>query len=365
MKQELAFIDHSFHQQTKASSFLIEILKKEYEVELFWDESWQKGARVDLKKISRDDFNTIVFFQVFRFPAEEIASLKARKVILVPMYDAAPGSADFLWKNFTCIADLKFINFSKTLHKKFTKFGFKSRYFQYFLPPDNSPPKGIHSRELKGFFWQRTERITWDHIRKLIQKADFKSFNLHWAIDPPGYKVAQPDKREMEKYNIKITKWFPRREEYLQALRKTNVFFAPRAAEGIGMSFLEALASGKCVAAPDRPTMNEYIRHGVTGLLYNPARPKALDFSNIDTIYANVKKMAAEGYKKWQKSRAELLDMVRESPAGKDMVKPLKLRAKTDLYFSMLAVISKLKGFIKKALPCSGMILPAIKRFFR
>ena len=50
---------------------------------------------------------------------------------------------------------------------------------------------------------------------------------------------------------------------------RANVYFAPRLEEGIGQTFLEAIRWGRCVVAADNRTINEYIIHGVNGLLYD------------------------------------------------------------------------------------------------
>jgi glycosyltransferase involved in cell wall biosynthesis len=365
MKQKLAFIDHSFHQKTRASSFVIDILKKEYEVEFFWDESWNKGAGVNLEKISKNGFNPIVLFQVFQFPEKKIKYMGDRKVILFPMFDACPVSTDHFWENYTRLPGVKFINFSETLHERFTKFGFESKCFRYFPPPEKSPPNRIDAGELSGFFWQRTDRLNWNHIRRLIKNANFKSFNIHAAIDPPGFKVVMPTEAEIERYNIKITKWFAEKDDYLRAMRETNVFFAPRAAEGIGMSFLEAMAVGKCVAAPDNPTMNEYIDHGRTGLLYNPKRPGPLDFSGVEDISVNVRRFVEEGREKWLQAREELLDFIREPSLKKPIKKPLKLRPTARRYFLYRRSLYNLKGLIKKILPGLAEAFSGIKKIFR
>lgn len=363
---------------------MVEILKKEYEVEIFWDEAWRNGPRVDLKKIAESGYNPVVLFQVFRFPREKIRFLRDRRVILFPMFDACPVSTDFYWKNFTCLPDVRFINFSETLHRRIARFGFHSKYFRYFLPVDETPRDKVDGRKLKGFFWQRTERITWNHIRTLISKARFETFNIHAAVDPPGFRFVQPGAGEMTKYNIDITKWFSGREDYLRVVKEANVFFAPRVNEGIGMAFLEAMAMGKCVVAPDSPTMNEYITHGETGLLYDPKQPQPLDFSNIEDICANTRELVAEGYKKWRQSREELLEFIKERavpaaheetgdsiPDRNDERKyssgrkgAMKLKMGTALYFRYRQVIYNLKAFIKKCIPGAVKLLIRGKKVY-
>ena len=46
--KKLAFIDHSFKKQSLSSAFLVDRLKENYEVKIFWDESCDGGSRIDL-----------------------------------------------------------------------------------------------------------------------------------------------------------------------------------------------------------------------------------------------------------------------------------------------------------------------------
>ena len=118
----------------------------------------------------------------------------------------------------------------------------------------------------KAFFWQRGREVTWDTVRKLIGTPGvMESVQLHLAADP-GRSTGAPDERESQLFRIAQSEWFSTRKDYLSAISKAEVFFAPRIREGIGLSFLEAMAYGACVVAPDLPTMNEYIIHGKTGL---------------------------------------------------------------------------------------------------
>jgi glycosyltransferase involved in cell wall biosynthesis len=355
---KLAFIDHSFHQKTKASSFLIELLGKEYDVETCWDESWLNGKQADLKTISAAGFDTVVFFQVYRFPAEELELLRDKQVIVFPMFDACPPQADHFWQNYFRLPNVKFINFSRALHAKLTHFGFNSKYVRYFPSTNNTPSARNSGGDLTGFFWQRTGRLTWNHVRELIQGASFKKFYLHLAVDPPGCEIVLPDDAEKEKYHIEIIDWFADREEYLRVVKDADVFFAPRRAEGIGMSFLEAMALGKCAAAANNSTMNEYIDHGATGLLYDPDRPAALDLSKTVEIGRNAAEFIAWGHRRWLGSQDELMDFIRAKSPGP----PKKPEFGTVLYFRQRRMVYKFKKYIKKRFPGLARALSGIKR---
>ena len=76
--------------------------------------------------------------------------------------------------------------------------------------------------------------------------------------------------------------------------------------EGIGQAFLEAMARGQCVVAADNGTMNEYVQHGVTGLLYNWRKPAAIDFNNVSTISKQAYNSCSVGYQNWLNSQVDL-----------------------------------------------------------
>ena len=107
-----------------------------------------------------------------------------------------------------------------------------------------------------------------------------------------------------------MSEWFPDKEDFFKILKASNVFFAPRLYEGIGISFIEAMTMRQCVVAPNTPTMNEYIRDGETGLLYDPGNPVSLDFSNAKQIANNAREYCKKGYKRWIESEEELIDFI-------------------------------------------------------
>ena len=311
---KLAFIDHSFHKKSTATLFLINILEKYYDVNIIWDEAWNNGPRTNLGKICGQDYDVIILFQQINYSPKDIRMAAGKNLILIPMFDASGGLPDEFWEKFRHV---KIINFSKSLHERLLKKGMKSKYVQYFPPAGKRLISPVTHGELSGFFWQRTNQITWKHIRQLIKTAGFSRIHIHGAVDPPGYPLVLPSKKEKLKYNVSVSEWFPSKDKYLDSLKDFNVYFSPRLYEGIGMSFLEAMAMGKCVVAPNHPTMNEYIVHGETGLLYDPRHPEPLDFSNIENICTNAREYVKKGRRQWTKTEKELLDFIKASDDGR------------------------------------------------
>lgn len=347
-KKKLALVDHSFHQTSNATSFLIDLLETHFEVKIFWDEAWQGKDRINLKEIADQGYDNIVLFQEMGYTEEELKITPNKNLILIPMFDHTFTKPFESWEKFK---HAKMINFSKRFHKKLKRFGLISRYFQYFPSPHDLFPPGGDRRKLSGLFWQRTDQITWNHIKVLIKNTNFKKIHIHTAVDPPGFPVILPSKSEKKKYNITISQWFPEKADYLSILDDAAVYFSPRLCEGIGMSFLEAMARGKCVVAPDNSTMNEYIIHGKTGLLYDPGNPKPLDFSNIKEIGENARKYMEQGYQSWLEARKELIDFIHQP-----RVQPLTYR------FLTCKTLALLKRKMKQHFPALANVLLKVKK---
>jgi glycosyltransferase involved in cell wall biosynthesis len=84
------------------------------------------------------------------------------------------------------------------------------------------------------------------------------------------------------------------------------------------MSFLEAMARGQCVIAADNPTMNEYITHGVNGLLFAPRQPMPLDLAAMPRLGRRAREGIEDGFERWQRDRrGRLLDYI-AAPPGAD-----------------------------------------------
>jgi glycosyltransferase involved in cell wall biosynthesis len=142
--------------------------------------------------------------------------------------------------------------------------------------------------------------LGWSTIKKVIGNARFESFHLHWTRDLNPDLTDLPSAEDEARFPIQKSSWFNSPSEYANYVRQTNVYFAPRTTEGIGMSYLEALSWGLCVVAPDAPTMNEYIVNGVNGILYDPNKPVPLDFSNHQALGRAAREACAGGRRAWE-----------------------------------------------------------------
>ena len=143
-------------------------------------------------------------------------------------------------------------------------------------------------------------------------------FQLHKAVDP-GSTFTYPSERDREEYSIRISNWYSRHDDYLNRLKQANVFFASRRHEGIGMAYLEALATGLCIITPNGSTMNEYIVDGQNGYLYDPIQPMPVDWSRLEMIAENSLKFCRRRRERWLESEHRLIEFLRVVPPKKTL----------------------------------------------
>ncbi len=305
--KKLLYVKHAFHNKTKSNDFLQEIIKTGYEIE-FFDYDNDNDTPEKFRELEGKEFDTVVLFQIMPPISELKKYIKYKHISFFPMYDATHFFNRAIWNEYR---DCNIINFSSTLHQKCKSLGLSSYYIQYFPKPaviDN------YGEEDAVFFWQRREKINTKTIEKVLNASEINKLYLHAAPDPEN-KVPEPSKKWEGK--IVNSSWFETKEEMQNYIQKAALYFAPREFEGIGMSFLEAMAAGRCVIAPDNPTMNEYIKNGETGYLYNLKSPKRIKPVCVKEIQNASYKYISEGYQKWEEQKFEILKWL-ETPPNKN-----------------------------------------------
>jgi glycosyltransferase involved in cell wall biosynthesis len=298
----IAYIGHGYHEKTKSSQFMIEFLRQHArKVDLFFDYSTIGGAGIDPDAIAQAGYDLIVVWQM-----EPVAAWFAQRVpdrlVFVPMYDNARHSVAQFWLTFR---KSRVLNFSHAWHEFLQPLEVPTLRVQYF--PDPSAFSPVDFSAFHGFLWQRGQDIAWPLVKRLSAGTAFASFTLHLALDPGCGESFIPNAEDMQAYNVTLSRWREDHAEIDEILAKSNIYFAPRLYEGIGMSFLEAMARGQCVVASDTPTMSEYMTHGISGLLYDQTNPQALDFSKAVEIGAAARRKVERGFAQWQRDQRELL----------------------------------------------------------
>ena len=97
-----------------------------------------------------------------------------------------------------------------------------------------------------------------------------------------------------------------------EVLSSCNIYIAPRELEGIGLSFLEAMAMGKVIIASNNPTMNEYIIHNQNGYLYDIINPQPIDFYNFENIKKVTLKFVKNGNFYWENNKKNIIELIKK-----------------------------------------------------
>jgi hypothetical protein len=307
----IAYVDHSFHRTTRSNEFLPQLLRQHgHVVDHFWDDAWQGGQSVAWSEVA--SYDVVIMFESYCPPPAGNFGQAHPNVVFIPMLDqfglwrGPVSNLSTFWQPFQ---GSKVLNFSNAVHCMTTGFGIASHVVRYYHPiarRPSTPRQGLH-----GFFWLRRElELPWRVIRQLIGQAKFESFHIHLATDPGTPPPELPSAEDVARHNITTSVWFEDKADINALMERANVYFAPRLQEGIGQSFLEAMGRGQCVVAPNQGTMNEYIVHGLNGMLYDSHNPQPLDFSEADKLGAQARKGAVAGRALWENAADDLVRFI-------------------------------------------------------
>lgn len=300
---KLLFVGHSFHLKTGSSRFLLDLLAPHFAVRTVWDDSWQAGgAPLSADQLNRHEADLILFWQTLPKRAV-LRRLRCRRLFWAPMRDGirlAPGP----WRRLKP-SGLRLISFCREAHDYCSAAGLESQAVQYWPAPLDDAP-AIVEEPLRLFFWMRRGTPGWPTLKALLGDHRPERIVLRTVADP-GETLVLPTEAERAEYRIEQVPDWLEKADYLRLLGGCNAFMAPRLLEGIGLSVLDAMALGQAVIAPDQATMNEYLRHGENGWLYDPNAPTPLDFSGLRRLREQALRDVAAGHARWQASLPALI----------------------------------------------------------
>lgn len=293
-KPRLILLDHPYHKKTRSTYFLDEILTRDFEVRrIFIDRDSLAETERILSASGKLVCDVIVIFQAI-IPREVLERyITFRTGVIIPMYDDPELKTK---ARLRCeYQDFQIICFSRSDYITFLHKGFLARYIQYFPQPQNIEDN--YGQITSIYFWNRVNSVNLETLRQTTQNLNLKEIIWHKAIDPHNVHSERPDFGPEVK--IEETEWSQDVTSVYKRMLGSAFYFAPRNQEGIGMSFLNAMAMGRCVIAVDNPTMNEYIEDGETGLLYSLSDPLPIYVDNIRTIQKNTLAYIQKGYDNW------------------------------------------------------------------
>jgi glycosyltransferase involved in cell wall biosynthesis len=300
-KPKLLFVDHSFHEKTASSRFLINILREDFDVDIFWDDSWRGGRGPSLDLIN--GYKYVVFLQVL-LPLYKLRKVRTN-IVWVPMYDGVNLSS-WYWKALSHMP-LHVLSFSGKIDQRCKMFGISVLSLRYYLSPSPQKEKATYSG-LNIFFWYRGS-VTFPDVKALIDPRDVHRFIYRSGSDQ-FFREEEISVEDIRKYKLeKVPRFSADPDEYFRLLEDADVFVAPRKKEGIGMSFLEAMAKGKVIIAYDDATMNEYIKDGYNGYLFSEPS-KSIHFDHFAEIRKNLWESAVHGWKQWEQDKIKISQFV-------------------------------------------------------
>ena len=303
--KSLLYICHSYHYKTRSNRFLVELLSPYFEITEFGYDPYS-DTDAAYAELPSGHFDVVLCFQIL--PPRDVLEryISFTSGVFFPMFDAGPAAEDHRWVEYK---DFLIVNFSRTMHERCLYDGLNSRYIQYFPQPGEVTDEG---RVDSLFFWHRVEYIGMHTVHRLFEGTGVRHIHLHDALDP-----GQKDATSHEVWDVDITRtsWFDDKAALLAAMQESALYMAPRPTEGIGMSFLEAMALGRCVVAPDLPTMNEYIRHGENGILYDIGSPSPLELGDIRAMQKAARQSIVEGRERWDHEKQDICRWIEEKYA--------------------------------------------------
>ena len=305
-RPRIVFIDHSFHKVTRSSAFFTALLSEWADVLTIDSESWRRGANVSAARIDAAGADVAVFWQTLPDPGE-LFKLRT-PAVWVPMYDSAVHSPEVFWR-VLARTGVRVLSFCRALSATARRHGVPVSDYTYYPDPALVPARRTGGDGLRLFFWDRGY-TRFDLLRATVDPADVGRTTVRRAPNP-GLSASPVTAQDVRDYKIAFCDGVLGRAQYLDLLAGCDVFFAPRRYEGLGMTFLEALAMGLAVVAADSPTMNEYITDGTDGFLFDPGRPARVDLRTAREAGERAREAMRRGRAEWLRSagglRADLL----------------------------------------------------------
>ena len=311
----IAFVDHSFHQKTRSTFFLRDLLVafSGAEIDNYWWDGWKGREATGMEAIDPSRYDYILFLQEF-FDAAYLRQFPAEKLILVPMYDSSKDWLSGRWRSF---ASYKFLSFSRSLDAILSHFGLSFVPVTYWPEPQAQPM--AKDGPLTAFWWRRNTRYEPKRLLEMLARLGVTKLHLHDAPDPGQPPLKSVSYAGME---IQTTTWFEQKRQATEAVARHDIYVAPRTYEGIGMSFLEAMALGRCVIATPTGTMNQYVEHQSNGLFFSlhNYRLPSLSPEAVRNLGKNAAQGVATGHLSWLQEGRELagqLSALAPTPHGK------------------------------------------------
>lgn len=242
-------------------ALLVTPLQPYVQVEL---KSWD-GITFPVAHVPNINWTAPLIFCQFWPPTELLNNPRARLVWL-PMWDMMSNLPQEWWNGLP--KSLRVVAFSEKIYQRARTAGLPTLRLHYYKEVVGCAPVQWQSGRIL-FYWNRTGLIGPRFLEQLCHALRVDKLLFRGQLDPKiPDQLAYTLPSRLGKTVVEELPTFASQAEYLAKIQQANIYIAPRATEGVGMTFIEALARGCAVFAFDAPTMNEYIAHNKTGYLF-------------------------------------------------------------------------------------------------
>lgn len=279
-------LDWHIDQSKAFDELLVEPLKSFADIKLV---AWDGKSSDPLGNWERRVLTEPVIF-CQRPPSPELLKIRGARLVWIPMWDnvAQNWSSKEWWRSLP--KNLRVVSFSDQVACLSEAAGLPTLRLRYYKnPAEFDVVNWEHGRTL--FYWNRTGLFGPTFLRKLCAALDVHELYFRGKVDPKiTTKAAFNLPSKIGRTIVREVSGLNSQAEYFEMLKRCNIYLAPRVLEGVGLTFLEAMASGCAVLAYDAPTMNEYITHGVDGFLFSDAvmeREKTPFFQRVKNTFQN------------------------------------------------------------------------------
>ena len=289
------FLTHPHHRYTQSFDWIEEAIGLPMRI-LYGDEA---TLREYLPSLQKQPPKLLILFQL-----EHLAAWASHfcPVLVFPMHDFTRMTPDGY---LASLRGVEWISFSRTLHQRLSGLGLPSQYLQ-FAPDPSKFPQVSWEKGARAYFWERVPAELDDRaVQGLLSGLGVGSLEVRRLGDAQFGQGQSAEARE------KAERSWQNPQDYIRQLANYNVYVAPRRFEGIGMTFLEAMAMGMCVVAENQSTANEYILSGENGILCGGDRthlfsPSPTSLSELERMGKAARESIGQIHRNWLETRGEI-----------------------------------------------------------
>jgi len=291
----MIFLSHPHHRYTQDFRWLLDAFGEPY-TRLHGDRATLAEF---LPSLAHSPPRLLVLFQL-----EHLAPWCSQfcPVMLFPMYDCTRGTPDSFLR---ALGRVEWVSFSRSLHQRLGSLGLSSRHLRYAPDPDHYPEVSWRGG-IRGYFWERTP----EHLDRTAAGEILR------ALGVDDFEVRRLEDQDFAEHSSVVRRTAAEKSwedhaAYLRHLQGFQVYLAPRRFEGLGLTFLEAMAMGMCVVAENQPTAEEYITAGLHGILYRGddrgiTLPRKFSVGELESMGRQARQHLRQLHREWRESRPVL-----------------------------------------------------------